>query len=116
MKDIRALIIRVDGIEEKTISQDLETLQGLVGGYVESIKLSNDMTALVNNEGKMLKLPRNEKATTLCNLCEIGWHDNDFVCGTMVVVGGVDQEGYFKSLMKSLSDGIEEVLKPGSNL
>lgn len=110
MKDIRALIITVDGIEERTISQDLETLQKLVGGYVETIKLTFDMTALVNEEGKMLKLPRNEKATTLCNLCEIGWHDDDFVCGTMVVVGGVDQEGYFKSLMKSLSDGVKNAI------
>lgn len=109
MKDIRALIIRPDGIEEKTISQDLETLQSLVGGYVETIKLGKDAIGLVNEEGKMLKLPLNHVATLLCDLLEIGWHEDDTILGTMVVVAQVDQEGHFRSLSREFIDKFKRV-------
>ena len=37
----------------------LSAVQGLVGGYVESVPFENDMVMLVNEDGRIMKLPPN---------------------------------------------------------
>lgn len=86
MKPIRVLIVRDRECEVQTIDQDLETLQSLVGGYVEAVNFGPGAVALLNEDGKMLGLPTNNLATLW-----IG----DYIVGTMVVVVAVDADGNF---------------------
>lgn len=41
----------------------LEELQTLIGGYVEFIHFDNDLVMVVDEDGALKHLPRNEKAT-----------------------------------------------------
>lgn len=43
----------------------LDELQAFVHGYIELVYLGNDMVMVVNEEGKLLGLPRNTKATQM---------------------------------------------------
>lgn len=77
----------------KTIEQDLDTLQGLVGGYVQTIPFGTQATALINEDGKAEGLPRNQLATTLLHAMS-GLFPGDYIVGTMVIVGKSDGD-YF---------------------
>lgn len=41
------------------IKNDLATLQGLVGGYIEGVRLGQGIMLIVNEEGKLDGLPAN---------------------------------------------------------
>jgi len=60
----------------------LQELQGIVGGYLEALRAPDDRVMFLNEDGKRLELPRNDKATAL------GW-----AAGTLstfdVIVGDV---------------------------
>lgn len=64
--------------KEKGISNTLEELQNIVGGYIEAIPLHNeigsDLNIVCNEEGKLLGLPLNRAL------------DSDILCGTFIVV------------------------------
>ena len=45
--------------EHADIPNNLEDLQALVGGYIEIVHVNADMVAIVNEEGKLKKLPKN---------------------------------------------------------
>lgn len=70
---------------------ELEILQRLVGGYIEGVTLPADgLIGFVNEEGKILDLPANERAT-------LGMHGRllpgDFISGTLVVTGPYNEDG-----------------------
>ena len=46
----------------------LEELQAIVGGNIEIIPTKDGRIMVLNEEGKLLDLPRNEQATILANL------------------------------------------------
>lgn len=56
------------------ISNTLEELQKLVGGYIETVPIAADVM-IVNEEGKLLGLKPNFQ------------YGPDVICGTMVMVG-----------------------------
>lgn len=61
--------------------EQLTQLQGLVGGYIEMVRLPQfgQMTVgIVNEEGKIMNLPSNSRATMI-------YGQNDVIAGTMVV-------------------------------
>lgn len=95
MKPIRVLIVRDRGCESRTIDQDLETLQSLVGGYIEAVNFGPGVVALLNEDGKMLGLPTNNRATRWAIARNIGLRPGDYIVGTMVIVGAVDADGDF---------------------
>ena len=41
------------------VENELKSLRGIVGGYLESVTLSNRLTILCNEDGLFLKLPKN---------------------------------------------------------
>lgn len=94
MKTIKALVINpgmsADAIE---IESDLESLQEIVGGYIEIVWPFNDNAAIIcNEEGKILGLEKNRPI-----------HDEDglvydIVCGTMIIAGDDEDSGEFVSL------------------
>lgn len=63
------------------VSNELESFQKLVAGYVEAVTVTEDMAILCNEEGRLDELPFN------CELCGI-----NFV-GDIVLVG-VDGEEF----------------------
>lgn len=92
---MRMLLVKADGeaqvLDEKA---DLATLQRLVGGYIEMFGPSEGSGWLgyCNEEGKLRRLPLNQRATTLA--FEGGWHrGGDFLVGDVVFLGPGDAEG-----------------------
>ena len=45
--------------EVREITNELETLQELVGGYIKTVPLEGPLLFIVNEDGKMLGLPQN---------------------------------------------------------
>ena len=43
----------------ENINNDLETLKELVGGYIEVVRMGNDILLICNEEGKLNDLPPN---------------------------------------------------------
>jgi hypothetical protein len=77
-------------------SDRLRQLQGMVGGLIEAIPSSDDVTIWVNEEGKLLRLPRNQLAELVWHFCD-PWGclaAGDWIAGNAIVLGGSDDEGY----------------------
>lgn len=77
----------------RDITPDLATLQGLVGGWVEQIRLSEDAVAYLHEEGKYEGLPMNAAANRLVVLAETGLAASDYIVGPLVVTGLFDESG-----------------------
>ncbi len=65
---------------------ELEEIQALVGGYIEIISLNESEVMVVNEEGKLLGLPINRKAS------QKAWRSraialSDYVVGDVVICG-----------------------------
>lgn len=67
------------------IENTLEGLQKVVGGYIETVYLEDDVVLVCNEEGKLMGLSGNRSL------------ENDIIAGTFIVVGSND-EGEFVSL------------------
>lgn len=64
MNKIKVIIKRPGEIPEtQTIPNELEALQTIVGGYIETVTLATDLVIICNEEGKLLDLPYN------CDIC-----------------------------------------------
>ena len=76
-KDKIEAIIKEPGkaMYKKRINNTLEEFQELVAGYIEAVPVSEDVLMIVNEEGKLLRLPQS---------FGFGW---DVICGTAVFVG-----------------------------
>lgn len=68
----------------------LEELQGLVGGYIERVPMSNGKSMYVNEEGKLNGLPYNEKATQI--LRQQGRIPNDYIVGDVVILSNEEED------------------------
>ena len=77
-------------IDDKKNEPTLKAAQDFVGGYVEGITFPNGDYLIINEEGKLMGLPVNEKASKL-------WKDtfdndnyvtgrNDFVVGPAILI------------------------------
>lgn len=67
-------LIKTDG-RKKIIDEEvtLEVAQKLVGGLVEMVHMPTDETqVIVNEEGLLMKLPYNFKASSLCQIDIVG--------------------------------------------
>ena len=93
MAEITALEVRVDGtVEVKSIEPELETLQAMVGGYIEGVTPPHGRwTAYVDEEGLLKGLPLNRRATVMAR--QLGAGDVILV-GPAVFLGPADDEGY----------------------
>lgn len=89
---MKGRVLYVDGREEFIESKNgtdfsLEELQTIVGGHIEIVQLGDKRIMVVNEEGKLNRLPVNVKATFIVN--GIGYKDtivgNVLVCHTSMV-------------------------------
>ena len=64
MKDdkIRVLVVAPETApEERHIENDLHSMQAIVGGYIETVFVEQDICAIINDEGMLLDLPLNHR-------------------------------------------------------
>jgi hypothetical protein len=80
-----SFVLRPDGtrsvIEGKP---DLQTLQALVGGYIERVGRLSHYEVFCNEDGKPKGLPVNYSATLLCY--SLGWPVGDHLVGDIVFI------------------------------
>jgi len=79
------------------IEDDIDVEQGIVGGYMEELQLSDTASLICNEEGKLRNLPANRR------------YKNDVLAGTFFITGIDDDEGIFTSLSKEDIDFYSEV-------
>ena len=60
---------------ELMVKNELKSFQGLVGGYIETVTLAEDVVIVCNEEGHLLDLPFN------CEICGAGFVGNIVVAG-----------------------------------
>lgn len=84
---IRAIIKRPDERygHVTNISASLKNLQKTVDGYIEAVRINSETVMLVNEEGKILDLPKNFHMGT--------FPFGDIIHGTVVLLG-VDGEEF----------------------
>lgn len=93
-KNKLAVILKVTGEVVNTMPKNgkdfkFEELQKIVGGYIEIVNLDDNHIMVVNEEGKLMDLPYNQKATYLYQNRFIGCSDyivgNVLVCETSMI-------------------------------
>lgn len=102
---MKAVIIPADSNLPARIVEakmNLDYYQGVVGGLIEGVSIervltdtgmkSVEATVYVNEEGKLIGLPVNPRATDLCAVTIGGWI-RDVIMGDVIVVGPPDDEG-----------------------
>lgn len=85
--DVRS--VELDSIDGSTLA----SLQRLVGGLIEALPYPDDragLTAYVNEEGKILNLPWNARATILMRPVLF---TRDYIAGDLVITGFDPREG-----------------------
>lgn len=65
---------------EVEIENELEALQGIVGGYIECVYLPNGAILICNEEGKIRNLPRNFIT------------QRDVIKGTVIICGESEED------------------------
>lgn len=79
-KKIRVVIIEPgEPSYRKTIPNTLKAFQDIVGGYIEEVPLAGNLRMIVNEEGKLLSLPKNKAAT------ELYQRKSDYIVGTAII-------------------------------
>ena len=101
---MKAIVIPADGSPAKLVDDtiDLKYMQGVVGGLIECVAIYEILTdagrkhveadLFVNEEGKLIGLPTNPRATDLAALTIGGWV-HDVIKGDVIVTGQPDNEG-----------------------
>lgn len=62
-KQMRYYTLSVQGATDELPNGDLKTLQDAVGGYIEAVTITPNMTMFCNEEGLLRGLPLNIMAT-----------------------------------------------------
>lgn len=92
----------------KTIEPKLDAFRQLVGGNIEALSLTDEVSAYINEEGKLTGLARNEAADRLVKhaLSTVGRRmiPGDYVVGPLVLMGQPDNAGYDTGVPESVVD------------
>ena len=87
-----AIVIYEDGLSKDiaiTLENSLATLQTIVGGYIEVIRLDNNLLMVIDEEGKLKGREYNPVATAIAR--KQGNIGNDYIAGVaVVVINGVE--------------------------
>jgi len=85
----------------------LKELQEAVGGWVQAVDFTPQLTIWVNEEGKLHGLPINPMATFLW---EKYFGLTDYICGNVIFTGGTDDEGYTLGLNEETAEQLRKFL------
>jgi hypothetical protein len=70
-------------------AEEYNQLSGAVGGLIQPVDLREDLSIVVNEEGKLIGLPVNLIG---CHLWERAYGKTDVIVGDVVFTGGTDYE------------------------
>jgi hypothetical protein len=108
MEKIRVMLVKADS-DVLTVTDhfehSLENMQKAVGGYIEAVRVTDDIVMWLNEEGKLNDLEPN------FNLNGVGGLAIDVVVGD-VVITGTNEEGDTTSLT---AENVEELKKRFTN-
>ena len=85
----------------------LDKLQEAVGGWVQAVDFTPNLTIWVNEEGKLIGLPINPMATFLW---EKYFGLTDFICGNVIFTGGTGDEGETLGLNEETAKELRQFL------
>lgn len=106
---IIALVIPAEGDAHLLrVTPDLPSLQALVGGYLEEVRLPYHGVLYCNEEGKFEGLPANRHATVLARHLNAGLAAGDIIVGDTLVVGTVSSAGAYDGDEHDVPDRIVE--------
>lgn len=107
--NVRAIVIPVDTAEPLRVEEidptDLNAYRRLVGeGHIEAITLERPAASMyMDEEGKLKKLPVNERATAIAWCHQSGLrHRQDPIVGPAFIVGPADREGVDQTVPEDL--------------
>lgn len=81
----KATIIKVDGTEQELDRRPtLKEAQDIVGGYIELVKVGNNKTLVVDDEGKIKGKPTNQVITRIYGSQIYG----GYITGNVIVLEG----------------------------
>jgi hypothetical protein len=84
-------ILTVDGrMYTKLLPAPVQEMQRIVGGYIEVIRLLEDLTIYANESGKLIGAPPNRLATILYRRIA---GDEKIIVGDVIVFGGFTDDG-----------------------
>lgn len=86
----------------------LDKLQEAVGGWVQAVDFTPNLTIWVNEEGKLIGLPINPMATFLW---EKYFGLTDFICGNVIFTGGTGDEGETLGLNEETAKELRQFLR-----
>jgi hypothetical protein len=105
---MKALVLTAEGEIKELDGISLQALQSAVGGWVQAVDLSADLTMWLNEEGKLTGLPHNPTAQKLWD--KTFWAGSDFVVGDVVLTGGTDKEGATLPLGDDTAQRVRKIL------
>lgn len=106
-QQITGLRIPADDDQPITVTalarSDFRAIQAVVGGLFDVIDLATSAATLwLNDEGKLIGLPVNRRATALLWALHSAWAGNDVLCGDVLVTGQPDSQGDTQSVPADL--------------
>jgi len=111
---IKMLAITLDAegvakeIELTEGESQLKVLQEAVGGWVQAVDFTPDLTLWCNEEGKLQGLPINPMATFLW---EKYFGFTDVICGNVIFTGGTGDEGETLGLNEETAKELRDFLR-----
>ncbi|MET4003908.1 hypothetical protein ABIB48_002646 [Arthrobacter sp. UYCu511] len=83
----------------------LKDMQSAVGGLIEAIDIERpDATIFVNEDGKLIGLDQNARATLVLWIHNSRFRGNDILVGDVIIVGQPDDEGDSQDVPAELVD------------
>lgn len=107
-KNVNGVVIHADGTYSRKQFKQLSDYQQAVGGLIEPVRLLNHTyeeiaCMYVNEEGLLIGLPFNERATKLSFL----FQSDNLLVGDAVIIGASDEEGDDTDIPEWLAKFIE---------
>lgn len=108
------LCVNDDGIySSEEFDGELRDYQRVVGGNIEAIPTSENVTIFVNEDGKDFGLPINRLAMDVWIRYDVYFCmlHGEWIAGNAVIVGGVDSEGNQTDLSDEDRRWIEHIIR-----
>ncbi|GAA1053963.1 DUF3846 domain-containing protein [Dietzia natronolimnaea] len=111
MGTIKALYIPADDTEEVTTVEidqgDYLAYQRYVDGNFDVVApASGELSFFVNDEGKLVGLPVNTRASLWLYSLDPAWENHDILMGDVLVAGGVDEDGETMGVPEAVLDAV----------
>lgn len=108
---IDAISIGVNGEIKKHSISGYQDIKNIIGGWIEMVGIRLlQLNAYLDEEGKLKQLPINHVATQFAKKFQAIPTD-DWICGTMLIVGPVDSDGNDTSIPSKLIEAVSDAIK-----